>query len=47
MTEIYGPGPDGNAGDNYNEDPRGVDGKSDRLHGCGTVLGQNHGPSQD
>ncbi|WP_280364265.1 hypothetical protein [Nocardia abscessus] len=29
--ELYTPGPDGNAGDNYNEDPRGKDAPARRL----------------
>jgi hypothetical protein len=29
--KLYTPGPDGNAGDNYNEDPRGVDAPKRRL----------------
>lgn len=31
MTELYGPGPDGNAGDLWNEDPRGVDARDLEL----------------
>lgn len=27
MAQIAGPGPDGNAGENWNEDSRGVDAK--------------------
>lgn len=38
--ELYHPGPDGNSGDNWNEDPRGVD--APRSKGADAkVVGQN------
>ncbi|MEU2106516.1 hypothetical protein [Nocardia sp. NPDC019255] len=34
----YTPGPDGNAGDNYNEDPRGVDAPRRRIGQTSTLI---------
>jgi hypothetical protein len=39
--ELYNPGPDGNSGDNWNEDPRGVDAKSSRGADAKVIDSQN------